>query len=113
MVAGLAVNGSSCIGTLAALDPTSGHGEWQVPLQGPVQGAVTQAPGLVAVGASTFLDVLSSSTGAMLFSFAEPRLGQDTGNGYDQPYWFWAPPTFAGNSLYIGNQDGSLRAFGP
>jgi polyvinyl alcohol dehydrogenase (cytochrome) len=112
MVAGLAVSGSSCIGTLAALDPATGNAEWQVPLQGPVEGAVTEAPGLVAVGASTFLDVLSSSKGAMLFSYAELRTGHDTGNGYDQPYWFWAPPTFAGSSLYIGNQDGRLRAFG-
>ncbi len=113
IVAGLAQSGSSCIGTLAALDPSTGKPEWQVPLQGLVQGAVTEAPGLVAVGASTFLDVLSSSTGAMLFTFDEPRSGHDTGNGYNQPYWFWAPPTFAGNLLVIGNQDGTLRAFGP
>jgi polyvinyl alcohol dehydrogenase (cytochrome) len=113
MVAGLAQSGSTCIGTLAALDPATGNVEWQAPLQGPVLGAVTEAPGLVAVGASTFLDVLSSSTGAMLFTFDEPRSGHDTGNGYDQPYWFWAPPTLAGDLLVIGNQDGSLRAFGP
>jgi hypothetical protein len=42
-----------------------------------------------------------------------PRTVPDTSNGYDQPYWFWAPPTFAGGFLFIGNQDGTLRAFGP
>ena len=98
MVAGLASSGSSCIGTLAALDPANGTPKWRVPLQGAVLGAVTEVPGLVAVGAATYLDILSSSTGALLFSYAEPQSGHDTGNGYGDPYWFWAPATFAGNS---------------
>ncbi|HVA09963.1 MAG TPA: PQQ-binding-like beta-propeller repeat protein [Acidimicrobiales bacterium] len=114
MVAGLAVRGSECIGTLTALDPATGTPEWQVPLQGGVvQGPVTEGPGLVAVGAGTSLEILSSATGSVLFSYAEPQSGHDSGNGYGEPYWFWAPATLAGNSLYIGNQDGNLRAFAP
>jgi outer membrane protein assembly factor BamB len=113
MVAGLTSSGSSCLGTLAALDPATGTPEWQVSLQGPILGSVTAAPGLVAVGAAAYLDVVSASTGAVLFSFPEPQSGSNTGDGYGQPYWFWAPPTFAGDTLYIGNQDGSLRALSP
>lgn len=36
IVAGLAVRGSTCVGTLTALDPTTGLPQWQVPLQGAV-----------------------------------------------------------------------------
>ncbi len=113
MVAGLAVQGSSCIGTLAALNPADGMPEWQADLQGPVLGAVSQAPGLVAVGAGSYLDVLTSGSGARLFTYPEPQTGHPQQDGYNDPHWFWAPPTFAGNSLYIGNRDGTLRAFSP
>ncbi len=113
MVAGLAVQGATCIGTLAALNPADGTPEWQVDVQGPVLGAVSQAKGLVAIGAASYLDILSSATGQRIFTFREPRTGRLPQDGYGQPYWFWAPPTFAGNSVYIGNRDGTLRAFSP
>ena len=54
IVAGITVNGSSCIGTVAALDAATGRPIWQVPVGGVVQGAVTEVPGLVAVGAGPF-----------------------------------------------------------
>jgi polyvinyl alcohol dehydrogenase (cytochrome) len=113
IVAGLAASRSSCIGTLAALDPDTGQPEWQDSLQAPVLGAVTEVPGLVAVGAGSNVDVLSSSTGAQLFSYAEPKPKKPgTVAGYGAPVgWFWGPPTIIGNSLYAANQDGNLRAF--
>lgn len=114
IVAGIALRGSTCIGTLAALNPDTGQPEWQVPVQGPVIGAVTEVPGLVAVGAGPYLDVLSSSTGARLFTYAEPKSHQKNRGIYGAPVdWFWGPPTIAGNVLYGANQDGMLRAFGP
>ena len=115
MVAGLAVSGSSCIGTMAALNPATGQPEWQVPLQGEIVGAVTEVPGLVAVGVGSHLDVLSSSTGATLFSYAEPISAKKNRNAiYGAPVGsFWSPPTIAGNTLYDANQDGNLRAFSP
>jgi hypothetical protein len=76
-----------------------------------VQGAVTEVPGLIAVGAGRYLQILSSSTGASLFSFLEPS-GPDTKNGQGQHYYFWPPPTIVGNNLFIGNEDGIFRAFG-
>ena len=115
IVAGLALRGSSCIGTLAALNPTTGKPEWKVPLQGEVLGAVTEVPGLVAVGAGSHVDVLSSSTGATLFSYAEPNsIKSKSKANYGAPIgWFWSPLTIAGNALYAANQDGNLRAFSP
>jgi outer membrane protein assembly factor BamB len=117
MVAGLALSGSSCIGTMAALDPATGQPEWQVPLQGEIDGAVTEVPGLVAVGSGSHVDVLSSSSGATLFSYAEPKSSKSKSKSkvlYGAPTgWFWAPPTIAGNALYASNQDGNLRAFSP
>jgi polyvinyl alcohol dehydrogenase (cytochrome) len=113
MVAGITLSGSKCIGTLAALDPATGRPEWQVPLQGPVLGAVTEGSGIVAVGAASSLDVLSSSTGERLFSYTEPKPRARVGKGiYGAPVdWFWGPPTIAGKNLYAANQDGRLRAF--
>jgi outer membrane protein assembly factor BamB len=110
-VAGIAVSGSSCIGTVAALDPATGNVIWRVPVGGVVQGAVTEVPGLIAVGAGRYLQILSSSTGAMLFSFTEPS-GPDTKDGQGQNHYFWPPPTIVGNNLFIGNEDGNFRAFG-
>lgn len=112
IVAGIAVNGTSCIGTVAALDPATGNVIWKVPVRGVVQGAVTEVPGLIAVGAGRYLQILSSSTGAQLFSFTEPS-GPDTANGQGQNYFFWPPPTIVGNDVFIGNEDGNFRAFGP
>jgi polyvinyl alcohol dehydrogenase (cytochrome) len=114
MVAGLAQKGHSCVGTIAALDPSTGQVEWQTTLQGSIEGAVTEVPGLVAVGAGTTVDLLSSSTGVILFSYREPKTPPRKGVIYGAPAGeFWAPPTVAGNTLYIANQDGSLRAFSP
>jgi polyvinyl alcohol dehydrogenase (cytochrome) len=114
MVAGLAASGSSCIGTVAALNPSNGQPEWQIPLQGSIEGALTQIPGLVAVGSGATVDLLSSATGKVLFSYTEPSKPQPKGVILGAPAGeFWAPPTIVGNTLYIANQDGALRAFSP
>jgi outer membrane protein assembly factor BamB len=110
-VAGIAIQGSSCIGTVAALDPATGDPIWQVPVGGVVQGAVTEVPGVIAVGAGRYLQILSSATGTSLFSFRESS-GHNTKNGQGQNYYFWPPPTIVGNNLFIGNEDGNFRAFG-
>ena len=114
IVAGLAQSGSSCIGTLAALNPSTGQVEWQTPLQGDIEGAVTEVPGIVAVGAGPTVDLLSSATGKMLFSYTEAKTSSPKGVIYGAPTGeFWAPPTIAGNTLFAANQDGHLRAFSP
>jgi outer membrane protein assembly factor BamB len=112
MVAGLAQKGNSCIGTLAALNSSTGQVEWQTDLPGSIEGAVTEVPGIVAVGAGATVDLLSSSTGQILFSYRETKTTSPKGVIYGAPTGeFWAPPTIAGNTLYVANQDGSLRAF--
>ncbi len=115
MVAGVALNGAGtgCVGTLAALNPATGQPQWQVTLAGGIEGAVTQVPGLVVVGAGRDLDVLSSSSGTTLFSYTEPVPGSGDTGLYGAPkYWFWGPPTVSGSTILAGNQDGTLRAFG-
>jgi outer membrane protein assembly factor BamB len=114
MVAGLAQKGRSCIGTLAALNASTGQVQWLTPLPGSIEGAVTEVPGVVAVGAGPTVDLVSSSTGQILFSYAEPPKRPPKGVVYGAPAGeFWAPPTIAGNTLYVANQNGSLRAFSP
>ncbi len=114
MVAGVSLNGSGtgCIGTLSALNPATGQPEWQVSLQGGIEGSVTEIPGLVVVGAGRALDVLSSTNGATLFSYTEPVPNKGDAGAYGAPkYWFWGPPTVTGNTILAANQDGNLRAF--
>ena len=65
----------------------------------------------MAVGAGPFLQVLSSSSGAALFTYREPA-GLDTGNGQGQHHFFWPLPTLSGSKLIVGNEDGSFRACG-
>lgn len=114
MVAGLAVRGSSCIGTLAALNASNGQPEWQTPLPGGVEGSVTEVPGIVAVGAGATVDLLSSSTGQVLFSYTEARQPAPKGVLFGAPTGdVWAPPDIAGDTMYVSNQDGHLRAFSP
>jgi outer membrane protein assembly factor BamB len=112
MVAGVALSGSSCIGTLSALDPDTGQLEWQVPLPGGVEGAITVVPGMVVLGAGTSLLLLSSTNGSTLFSYTEPTpVPGDTGLYGAPKYWFWAPITVSGSTILAANQDGNLRAF--
>jgi outer membrane protein assembly factor BamB len=114
MVAGLAERGSKCIGTVAALNPSNGQTEWQTPLPGSVEGALTEVPGIVAVGAGPTVELLSSSTGRVLFSFRESTKPPPKGVIFGAPAGeFWAPPTIAGNTLYMANEDGSFRAWSP
>jgi hypothetical protein len=112
MVAGLSTSGSSCIGTLAALNPSTGQPEWQILLPGSVEGAVTEVPGVVAVGTGPSVELVSSSSGQVLFSYTESTKPVPKGLNFGAPTGeFWAPPTIFGNSLYVANQDGSLKAF--
>jgi outer membrane protein assembly factor BamB len=114
MVAGLSASGSNCIGTLAALNPSTGQPEWQISLPGSVEGALTEVPGIVAVGTGPTVDLVSSANGQVLFSYTEPTKPTPKGVIYGAPTGeFWAPPTLDGNSLFVANEDGSFRAFSP
>jgi polyvinyl alcohol dehydrogenase (cytochrome) len=97
------VSGVSCQGSVQALQPSTGNVVWQNCLQsGPVLGAITVTPGVVFLGQGSYFMALNSSTGNTLFSY------QDTASGSD----FWGPASVSNGVAYIGNQDGTLFAFG-
>ena len=114
MVAGVGLSGSTCIATVAAINPSDGQVEWQTTVPSSIEGALTEVPGLVAVGAGSTIELLSSATGKVLFSYTEPSKRSSNSVVYGAPAGeFWAPPTIVGNTLYAANQDGTLRAFSP
>ena len=63
IVAGVGLSGSTCIATVAAINPSDGQMEWQTPVPSSIEGALTEVPGLVAVGAGPTVDLLSTATG--------------------------------------------------
>ena len=97
------IKGSSCQGSLRALNPATGAFSWQYCMtSGPVLGAVTAVPGVVTVGQGTYLTVLSASSGALLYSH------QVTIGGGK----FYGAASISNGILYIGHANGKLYAFG-
>ena len=96
------INGSSCAGSLRALNPASGAFNWEDCLSADVLGPVAAVPGVAEVGSGTSFILVDTQTGAQLFSF------QDTGTGSQ----FMGPGSIASCVLYHGNTDGYLYAFG-
>ena len=70
---------------------------------GPILGAVTVVPGVVAITEGTYLIVVDAKTSATLFRF------NDTGSGS----LFYASPSISNGVLYVGNMDNHLYAFAP
>jgi len=93
-------NSTGCSGTINALNPSTGAFIWQHCFTdgGFVMGGATATSGgVVAVGEGSHIVVLSSATGASLFTF--------TGTGP-----FWGPPSFAEGMLFEGDMAGNLYA---
>jgi polyvinyl alcohol dehydrogenase (cytochrome) len=109
-VAGGTSPDSTCQGTLQALDPASGAVHWKDCLPGFVIGAVTAAPGILVVGASSHLIVADATTGTVLWRWSDPD-GRE----------IWAAPTLARGTLYAADSGygypssipGRLYAFSP
>ena len=100
---GTTIGGSSCKGSLRALDPATGAFRWERCLtNGPVLGAVSTIPGVAAVGEGNTLVLVATATGQPLYSYTDSRQGSS----------FYGPPSISHGTLYIGNADGSLFAFG-
>ena len=97
------INGASCAGTVRAVNPATGAYRWQhCMLAGPVLGAVTVVPGVVAIGQGNAIIVMSATTGATIFRFFDPANQS-----------FEGAVTIANGMLYEGNFDGNLYAFAP
>lgn len=101
---GVTLNGTSCPGSVAALNPNTGAIIWQHCMKsGSVTGAVIAVPGLVVLGQGTYMMVLDATSGNTLFRY------NDTNSG--SRFWGWA--SVSNGVLYIGNKDGRLYAFAP
>ena len=98
------ISGSSCKGSVDALNPATGAFIWRHCLNdGPVLAAVTLAPGLVVVCQGRYVMVLSAaSPGTTLFRFLDSHSGSA----------FWAAPSISKGVIYVGNIDGRLYAVG-
>jgi outer membrane protein assembly factor BamB len=97
------IGGQSCQGGLRALNPATGAFIWERCMNdGPVMGAVTVVPGIVAVGEGTALWMMSTSDGHDLFK----KWDLSTNSKY------YAGPTIANGVVYITNKDGNFYAYG-
>jgi outer membrane protein assembly factor BamB len=97
------IGGTSCQGSVRALNPATGAFLWKACLKdGPVLGAVTAVPGVVAVGEGPKLVLLAMSSGQPLFTFTAL-----SGSG------FYGAASISHGVLYIGDTGGNLYAFGP
>jgi len=97
------ISGSSCKGSVNALNPATGAFIWRHCLNdGPVLAAVTLAPGLVVVCQGRYLNVISASSGTTLFHFLDSNSGST----------FYGAPSISKGVIYVGNVDGRLYAIG-
>ena len=103
-VAGAAtsLHGQKCKGNLRALNPASGVVLWNVCLSSVVFNPVMAVPGLVETGSGSSLFLYNSSTGQQLFTYADTSKKSD----------FWGAATIINGTLFLGNMDGYLYAFG-
>jgi len=99
---GTAINGTKCSGSLRAFDPATGKPTWEACLGGAVVSSVMAVPGLVVVGAGTQEVAVDAATGKQIFTFNDTSAGS----------FFAGTATIVNGNLYVGNEDGSLFAFG-
>jgi polyvinyl alcohol dehydrogenase (cytochrome) len=93
------INGVRCAGSVGALNPATGGILWQRCLpDGPVLGAVTSAPGVVAVAEGNQILIVSATSGQTLFAYTTQSS-------------IWGAPSIANGVLYIGDNSGTLYAF--
>ena len=98
------INGANCAGGLRAVNPANGSFIWEHCMTGgPILGAVTVVPGVVAITEGTYLIVVDAKTSNTLFRY------DDTGSGS----LFYASPSISNGVLYVGNMDNHLYAFAP
>lgn len=97
------INGVACAGALRAIDPSTGAFRWQHCLQnGPALGAVSVAGGVAYIGQGTYFMGIATATGQTLFRYLDTSSGSH----------FWGGASISHGRVYVGNQDGTLDAFG-
>ena len=97
------IGSRSCVGSLRALDPATGHFLWEDCFtDGFSYAAVVATPGVAWGSSGTLLFGVRASDGAILLREAEPSGGT-----------FYGPPAFADGAMFIGSTNGWLRKFAP
>jgi len=97
------VNGTSCAGSLSALNPATGASLWQDCLSYDARSSVTVVPGLAEVAVGTSMIVVDTTTGNQLFSFLDTSRKSN----------FLGPGCISNGVLYQANMDGKMYAFAP
>jgi outer membrane protein assembly factor BamB len=99
----ITISGTSCAGSVRALNPDNGALIWQHCLKdGAVIAAVVSVPGLVIVEQGAYLMIIGASSGQTLFRYQDSAHLQFNG-----------PASVSNGVLYAGNNDGKLYAFAP
>ncbi len=99
------VAGAGCRGSVRALSPSTGSTIWEACIpEGAVIGAVSAAPGVIAVGAGKAMLMLSAADGHELVEI------RDTDGGFNV---FYGGAAIADGVAYIGNANGTLLAYAP
>ena len=94
------IGGKSCKGSIQALNPATGAFIWQDCLNdGNVLAPVSAVPGVVFVGEGSHILAINTASGKLLFNYK-------TNNPID------AAPSIANGFVYVGNNGGTLYAFG-
>jgi polyvinyl alcohol dehydrogenase (cytochrome) len=97
------INGSSCKGSLRAINPANGSFIWEHCFnEGPVLAAVTVVPGVVVAGEGTDMVVIATATGQTLFTYLDANSNSR----------FFGAASISNGVLYIGNRDRNFYAFG-
>jgi len=95
------INGTSCPGSLRALNTATGQVLWQICLNHNIYTPITSVRGVVVVGDGPSLIAVNATTGKQLFSY------QDSVSSSH-----FAGTSISNGVLYAGNLDGKLYAFG-
>ncbi len=96
------INGVSCLSSVRALNPATGAPHWQDCLNaGTILAALTVTPGVVTATSGGKVLAFNTSTGALIWSFADTT----TGSG------FYGATVVSNGRLYVGNVDGKFFVF--
>lgn len=97
------INGTSCPGSLSAINPADGTFQWRDCLPDTPALWAMSVPGLVVVGSGAVFSVVNATDGTVLFSFTNTRPGAV----------FQGSATIDNGVLYIGDNHGDLYSFIP
>jgi len=99
---GTTIKGTTCRGSLRALNPATGQPIWEACLGADVNSSIMVVPGLVVVGTGAQMVAVDAATGKQVFTFHDTSAGSR----------FVSTATIVNGKLYLGNEDGKLYAFG-